>query len=148
MDICKRIAPHYKEVEEGHFCACHLYNTEQETQMFEIENEEVAARAAAEERTPKTFWDGLKNKVFPPREKRADVTEAERSAGIVMTAQKAAEEAMTPPAPAVQTVKPAEPKKSGSGAKKSAAVKKTATGGKSVKKSGTVKKEIKNAPKE
>ncbi len=149
MDICKRIAPHYKEVEEGHFCACHLYNTEQETQMFEIENEEVAARAAAEERTPKTFWDGLKNKVFPPREKRADVTEAERSAGIVMTAQKAAEEAMTPPAPAVlQTVKPAEPKKSGSGAKKSAAVKKTATSGKSVKKSGTVKKEIKNAPKE
>ncbi len=148
MDICKRIAPHYKEVEEGHFCACHLYNTEQETQMFEIENEEVAARAAAEERTPKTFWDGLKNKVFPPREKRADVTEAERSAGIVMTAQKAAEEAMTPPAPAVQTVKPAEPKKSGSGAKKSATVKKTATGGKSVKKSGTVKKEIKNAPKE
>ncbi len=148
MDICKRIAPHYKEVEEGHFCACHLYNTEQETQMFEIENEEVAARTAAEERTPKTFWDGLKNKVFPPREKRADVTEAERSAGIVMTAQKAAEEAMTPPAPAVQTVKPAEPKKSGSGAKKSAAVKKTATGGKSVKKSGTVKKEIKNAPKE
>ena len=148
MDICKRIAPHYKEVEEGHFCACHLYNTEQETQMFEIENEESAARAAAEERTPKTFWDGLKNKVFPPREKRADVTEAERSAGIVMTAQKAAEEAMTPPAPAVQTVKPAEPKKSGSGAKKSATVKKTATGGKSVKKSGTVKKEIKNAPKE
>ena len=148
MDICKRIAPHYKEVEEGHFCACHLYNTEQETQMFEIENEEGAARTAAEERTPKTFWDGLKNKVFPPREKRADVTEAERSAGIVMTAQKAAEEAMTPPAPAVQTVKPAEPKKSGSGAKKSAAVKKTATGGKSVKKRGTVKKEIKNAPKE
>lgn len=149
MDICKRIAPHYKEVEEGHFCACHLYNTEQETQMFEIENEEVAARTAAEERTPKTFWDGLKNKVFPPREKRADVTEAERSAGIVMTAQKAAEEAMTPPAPAVlQTVKPAEPKKSGSGAKKSATVNKTSASGKSVKKSGTVKKEIKNAPKE
>ncbi len=77
------------------------------------------------------------------------MTEAERSAGIVMTAQKAAEEAMTPPAPAVlQTVKPAEPKKSGSGAKKSAAVNKTSTSGKSVKKSGTVKKEIKNAPKE
>ena len=29
MDICTRINPAYKEVEEGHFCACHLYNTEE-----------------------------------------------------------------------------------------------------------------------
>ena len=26
MEICKHIAPEYKEVEEGHFCACHLYD--------------------------------------------------------------------------------------------------------------------------
>ncbi len=30
MEICKSIPPMYKEVEEGHFCACHLYATEEE----------------------------------------------------------------------------------------------------------------------
>ncbi len=30
MEICKKVAPAYKEVEEGHFCACHLYATEEE----------------------------------------------------------------------------------------------------------------------
>ena len=28
MEICKHIAPEYKEVEEGHFVACHCYNEE------------------------------------------------------------------------------------------------------------------------
>ena len=26
MDICKEVPPEYKEVEKGHFCACHLYD--------------------------------------------------------------------------------------------------------------------------
>ena len=30
MEICKKVAPMYKEVEEGHFCACHLFATEEE----------------------------------------------------------------------------------------------------------------------
>jgi oligopeptide/dipeptide ABC transporter ATP-binding protein len=30
MEICKKVRPMYKEVEEGHFCACHLYETEAE----------------------------------------------------------------------------------------------------------------------
>lgn len=30
MEICKKARPIYKEVEEGHFCACHLYATEEE----------------------------------------------------------------------------------------------------------------------
>ena len=30
MEICKKVKPMYKEVEEGHFCACHLYATEEE----------------------------------------------------------------------------------------------------------------------
>jgi peptide/nickel transport system ATP-binding protein len=34
-DICSRIPPVYKEVEEGHFCACHLYNTQEETDALE-----------------------------------------------------------------------------------------------------------------
>lgn len=28
MEICKTVAPAYREVEEGHFCACHLYDPE------------------------------------------------------------------------------------------------------------------------
>ena len=30
MEICKKVTPMYKEVEEGHFCACHLFATEEE----------------------------------------------------------------------------------------------------------------------
>ncbi len=30
MEICKKVTPKYNEVEEGHFCACHLYATEEE----------------------------------------------------------------------------------------------------------------------
>ena len=44
-EICKSIVPMYKEVEEGHFCACHLYNTEEEERSYE----EQARRMAEEE---------------------------------------------------------------------------------------------------
>ena len=37
MEICKSVAPQYREVEEGHFCACHLYDTEEELAQFEAE---------------------------------------------------------------------------------------------------------------
>ncbi len=30
MEICKHIPPEYRQVEEGHFCACHLYASEEE----------------------------------------------------------------------------------------------------------------------
>ena len=35
MDICKNIVPEYREVEEGHFCACHLYATAEEIAALE-----------------------------------------------------------------------------------------------------------------
>ena len=35
MEICKHIAPDWKEVEPGHFCACHLYNTPERTKELE-----------------------------------------------------------------------------------------------------------------
>ncbi|MBE7084743.1 MAG: dipeptide ABC transporter ATP-binding protein [Clostridiales bacterium] len=38
MEICKSVVPKYREVEEGHFCACHLYDTEEEIAQFEAEN--------------------------------------------------------------------------------------------------------------
>jgi len=34
MEICKRAKPIWKEIEDGHFCACHLYNTEEETEAL------------------------------------------------------------------------------------------------------------------
>ena len=29
MDVCTRYSPRYREVEPGHYCACHLYDTEE-----------------------------------------------------------------------------------------------------------------------
>ncbi len=37
MEICKSVAPIYKEVEEGHFCACHLYASEEERAALEAQ---------------------------------------------------------------------------------------------------------------
>lgn len=39
MDICEYVRPAYKEVEEGHFCACHLYNTPEENEQCKVELE-------------------------------------------------------------------------------------------------------------
>ena len=36
MEICSKVRPRYKEVEPGHYCACHLYNTiEEENELLE-----------------------------------------------------------------------------------------------------------------
>ena len=35
MEICKYATPDWKEVEPGHFCACHLYNTPERTKELE-----------------------------------------------------------------------------------------------------------------
>ena len=45
MEICGKVPPIYKEVKEGHFCACHLYNTVEENEqcvarLHEIEEQE------------------------------------------------------------------------------------------------------------
>ena len=42
MEICEKVAPPYKELEPGHFCACHLYDTPEELASFE---KEAAAKA-------------------------------------------------------------------------------------------------------
>lgn len=47
MKICENVAPKYREVEEGHFCACHLYDTEEEIAAFEAEEAAKAAELAA-----------------------------------------------------------------------------------------------------
>lgn len=64
MELCARIAPEYREVEEGHFCACHLYNSEEDNERLlaqAVLNEE-AERAAAEKEAKKP-WNVVKNKV-------------------------------------------------------------------------------------
>ena len=49
MEICKSVPPKYKEVEEGHFCACHLYDTEEDIAEYNAmtANEEIAAADVA-----------------------------------------------------------------------------------------------------
>lgn len=44
-ELCEKIAPEYREVEEGHFCACHLYNSAED-------NERLQALAAQPEPEP------------------------------------------------------------------------------------------------
>ena len=46
MEACKYVAPKYKEVEEGHFCACHLYATEEEISETNVKVEELKAEEA------------------------------------------------------------------------------------------------------
>ena len=45
MKICECVAPNYKEVEPGHFCACHLYNSEEENQAAEEEMKKLEEEA-------------------------------------------------------------------------------------------------------
>ncbi|MDE6597899.1 MAG: ATP-binding cassette domain-containing protein, partial [Clostridia bacterium] len=62
MEICSRIAPAYKEVEEGHFCACHLYNTPEELKQYEI-LADVADEMAEREEASKPFYKDLPEKI-------------------------------------------------------------------------------------
>lgn len=62
MEICSRIAPAYKEVEEGHFCACHLYDTAEELKQFEI-LADVADEIAEREEADKPFYKDLPEKI-------------------------------------------------------------------------------------
>lgn len=41
MDICTMVPPAYKKVENGHYCACHLYNTPEENAECEKELEKL-----------------------------------------------------------------------------------------------------------
>ena len=43
MEICKNVPPAYKEVEKGHFCACHLYNTAEENAQYNERKEQAEA---------------------------------------------------------------------------------------------------------
>ena len=50
MEVCKKFVPAYKEVESGHFCACHLYASEEEMAQMQAElaAQEETAQAVSE----------------------------------------------------------------------------------------------------
>ena len=83
MEICSRIAPVYKEVEKEHFCACHLYNTAEETAALEAAYE-LSLKTAEEEldkkqkRGVKALFDKLVG-VFKrkPKAEQEDINVAE-----------------------------------------------------------------------
>ncbi len=43
MEVCKWVKPNYKQIEDGHYCACHLYNTEEENLALTQEMEKLRA---------------------------------------------------------------------------------------------------------
>ena len=64
MEICSRIAPEYREVEEGHFCSCHLYNSEEDTARLLAQAEENERNEAiAAEKEANKPWNKAKAKV-------------------------------------------------------------------------------------
>ncbi|MDE6075019.1 MAG: dipeptide ABC transporter ATP-binding protein [Clostridia bacterium] len=64
MEICSRIAPEYKEVEEGHFCSCHLYNSEEDTlRLLAQADENERNEAIAAEKEANKPWNKAKVKV-------------------------------------------------------------------------------------
>ena len=44
MEICKHISPDWAEVEPGHFCACHLYNSAERNVELEKEMRQTAGK--------------------------------------------------------------------------------------------------------
>jgi peptide/nickel transport system ATP-binding protein len=48
MEVCEYIRPNYKEVAKGHYCACHLYNSEEEIATYNQQIEEIKAQELAE----------------------------------------------------------------------------------------------------
>ena len=41
MDLCREIPPEYREVKPGHYCACHLYNSKEDTERLYAEKAEA-----------------------------------------------------------------------------------------------------------
>jgi peptide/nickel transport system ATP-binding protein len=82
-DICGRIAPVYKEVEEGHFCACHLYNTEEETAALEenYRKELELAESKKEQKAERNLFKGClgKLKKLVKKDENESLEQAEES---------------------------------------------------------------------
>lgn len=62
MEICSKVAPEYKEIEAGHFCACHLYNDAEDTARLEAKADILAFEARNAENKKFKISFGKKNK--------------------------------------------------------------------------------------
>lgn len=135
MEICSRIAPQYKEVEKGHFCACHLYNTEEENKQLLIKAD-VAEQLEREYPPKKPLGDLITEKVkgLFKRKKQAETVEEQKPLRrtIEDITYEAVKDTLNPPV--IKEEKVTAPEKT---AVKKPTVKKTAKS-----------KEVKNAPKE
>lgn len=49
MEMCSYVEPEFKEMEEGHYCACHLYNSTEEDRVYERLMEEAKRQEKIEE---------------------------------------------------------------------------------------------------
>lgn len=57
MEMCKCIEPRYREVEDGHFVACHLYNTPEMNASFEKEMNEAKKEENGKNKKKPSFID-------------------------------------------------------------------------------------------
>ena len=78
MDICTMVPPAYKEVENGHYCACNLYNTPEENAecVKELEKlKELERITALAKGYMKVIKNKKSNKQADGQEKETDVEE-------------------------------------------------------------------------
>lgn len=85
MEICSKVAPEFKEIEQGHFCACHLYNSEEDTaRLWKAYEEEQ--RRLEEEKAAKNHLHG-KSKAEEPSEEQPAGQPAEATPPIEQPAE-------------------------------------------------------------
>jgi peptide/nickel transport system ATP-binding protein len=80
MEICSRIAPEYKEIEAGHFCACHLYNTPEDVARLEEKYQQDLQRAEEEKAKKAKYkiWEGCLGKLKTLVKKQPEKAEEEK----------------------------------------------------------------------
>ncbi len=118
MEICSRVAPEYREVEQGHFCACHLYNSaEDEDRLLKLAEEQEKAEAERKANEDAKPWNRAKTAVLSlfkkkekPAEPAAEPAPEEEQSGVTASDIAVETQVVKEPAPAEESVAaPAEP---------------------------------------
>ncbi len=118
MEICSRVAPEYREVEQGHFCACHLYNSaEDEERLLKLAEEQEKAEAERKAKEDAKPWNRAKTAVLSlfkkkekPAEPAAEPVPEEEQSGVTASDIAVETQVVKEPASAEESVAaPAEP---------------------------------------
>ncbi len=72
MDICTMVRPEYREVETGHFCACHLYNTPEQNEQCKVELRKLQELERITELAKGYMKVGKKNKEKTPSQENKE----------------------------------------------------------------------------